>query len=55
MFEKISPEKAGVSSRKVAEFIEMLGRRNLPMHSVLMMKGDKLFAEYYWAPFDKDF
>ena len=55
MFEKISPEKAGVSSRKVAEFIEMLGRRNLPMHSVLMMKGDKLFAEYYWAPFNKDF
>ena len=55
MFEKITPEAAGISSRKVAEFIEMLGRRNLPMHSVLMMKGDKLFAEYYWAPFNKDF
>lgn len=24
------------------------------MHSVLMLKGDKLFAEYYWAPFDRD-
>ncbi len=55
MFEKITPEQAGVSSDKVAEFISLLNRRGLAMHSVLLMKGDKLFAEYYWAPFHKDF
>ena len=55
MFERITPESAGISSYKVKEFIDMLERRNLPMHSVLIMKGDKLLAEYYWAPFDKDF
>ncbi len=55
MFEKITPEQAGISSQKVADYINMLNSRKLPMHSVLMMKGDKLFAEYYWAPFDKDF
>ena len=55
MFEKITPEEAGVSSARVAELIEVFNRRTMPMHSVLMMKGDKLFAEYYWAPFDKDF
>ena len=55
MFEKISPEAAGVSSYAVRNFMKMLTKRQMPMHSVLMMKGDKLFAEYYWAPFDSEF
>lgn len=55
MFEKITPEQAGVSSDRVADFISLLNRRGMAMHSVLLMKGDKLFAEYYWAPFHKDF
>ena len=55
MFERITPEQAGISSRKVAEYIAMLERRGLATHSVLMMKGDKIFAECYWAPFNKDF
>ena len=54
MFERITPEEAGVSSKYIADFISSLNRRSIPMHSVLMMKGDKLFAEYYWAPFTKD-
>ena len=54
MFEKITPEMAGISSAKVARLIEKLNQRSLPMHSVLMMKGDKLFCEYYWSPFNKD-
>ena len=55
MFEKITPEEAGVSSARVAQYLSMLRRRNSQMHSVLMLKGDKLFCEYYWAPFNKDF
>lgn len=55
MFEIITPEQAGISSEKVAEYILMLERRGLTTHSVLMMKGDKIFAEYYWAPFHRDF
>ena len=55
MFERITPEAAGISSVKVRELIELFNRRAMPMHSLLMMKGDKLFAEYYWAPFNKDF
>lgn len=55
MFEKITPEAAGISSAAVAQFIKLINKRKMPMHSVLMMKGDKLFAEYYWAPFNKDF
>ena len=55
LFDKITPEEAGVSSARVAQFIEHLERRGCTMHSVLLMKDDKLFGEYYWAPFDKDF
>ena len=55
MFEKITPEEAGVSSAHVAKFISNLNRFGFAMHNVLMMKGDKIFAEYYWKPFNKDF
>ena len=55
MFERISPEAAGIPSAKVSEFISLLERRGLVTHSVLMMKGDNIFAEYYWKPFDADF
>ncbi len=54
MFEKITPEQAGISSKNVEKLITSLESRNICMHSLLMMKGDKLFAEYYWAPYDKD-
>ena len=55
MFEKITPEEAGVSSAQVAEFISLLNRCGFAIHNVIMMKGDKIFAEYYWKPFHKDF
>ena len=55
MFERITPEEAGISSDRIAEYIARLERRGATTHSVLMMKGDKIFAEYYWAPFHKDF
>ena len=55
MFEKITPEQAGISSKQISKFLSRCYRNGLTMHSVLMMKGEKLFAEYYWAPFHKDF
>jgi len=54
LFDKISPEAAGVKSSIVKRYIELLERRGIPMHSVLMMKGDKLFCECYFAPYNKD-
>ncbi len=55
MFEKITPEAAGIPSSKIQKFISLLERRGARTHSVLMMRGGKILAEYYWAPFDKDF
>ncbi len=54
MFERITPENAGISSKLVKRYIDKLNQRNIKMHSVLMIKGDKLFAEAYWKPFHKD-
>lgn len=55
MFEKITPEQAGISSKTVLEFINKLEKREVTMHGMLFMKGDKIFAEGYWSPFNKDF
>lgn len=55
MYHKITPEQAGIPSKNVKKLIETLNKRGLVMHSVLLMKGNNIFAEYYWKPFHKDF
>lgn len=55
MFEKITPETAGIPSSAITEFIKKLEKRGAATHSLLFMKGDKIFAEAYWSPFHKDF
>ena len=55
MFEKITPEQAGISSKTVEAFIKKLEKRGARTHGVLFMKGDKIFSEAYWKPFHKDF
>lgn len=55
MFEKITPEEAGISSDRIREFISLLERRGAATHSILMMRGGKILTEHYWAPFNADF
>ncbi len=55
MFEKITPEEAGISSAKIAKFIDTIEKRDAIMHSLLIMRHGKIVTENYWAPFDKDF
>ena len=45
------PEKAGVSEQNIQKFLNELNRRGLNMHSVLMLRGNDIFFERYWAPF----
>lgn len=49
------PEEMGVSSSSIKKFISRLEKRKMHMHSVLMMRGDNIIYEGYWAPFHKDF
>lgn len=55
MLNLITPEQAGIPSKAVYQFLSCLVKRKLPLHSVLLMKGDSLFLEAYWKPFHKDF
>ena len=54
-FLEITPEAAGIPSAAVAAFIDRLHEKTLPMHSLLLLKGDKIAAEAYWRPFSRDF
>ncbi len=55
MFERISPEKAGISSEAVLGFIKMLEKYKMSTHSIIMARGNNIFCETYYAPFNKDF
>ena len=50
----VSPESVGISSEAVCDFVEFIEGCNLRTHSILLMRGDDLFAEMYYAPFNKD-
>ena len=54
MFNTITPEQAGISSKSVTKFIRKLAERDLYSHGILMMRGNDIFAEGYWAPYHKD-
>lgn len=55
MFTNVTPEEIGISSAKVLEYVKTLERYKLKTHSILMARGNKIFAETYYAPFDKNF
>ena len=55
IFKQITPEAAGISSEKVLRFVQMLDNYGFQTHSLIMARGDGIFAEGYWAPFDAAF
>lgn len=54
MFVNVSPESVGISSKRIVEFYEMLKKNRVNVHSIIMAKGNKIFAEHYWKPFCKN-
>lgn len=48
------PEEVGVSPKWVENYISNVESRGMVCHSFLMMRGGKVFAEGYWAPFQRD-
>lgn len=53
-FEKTFPEEAGIPSQCIIHFINRLNQRKIPMHSLLLMRHDKLVFEGYYAPYTAD-
>ncbi len=53
-FERCLPEEAGVSSNAIKGLLQYLDEKDIPMHSLLIMRNDKLIFEKYYAPCTKD-
>ncbi|MBR2024857.1 MAG: serine hydrolase [Clostridia bacterium] len=53
MFRNVTPESVGVDSKNLYKLIKRLNK--LHMHSFIVAKGNDIFCECYWKPFDKDF
>lgn len=49
-FEKAAPEETGIPSDCISQFIKRLEKRQIPMHSILLMHHDKMIFEGYYAP-----
>lgn len=49
-----TPTAAGIPEERIARFLQELNRRGLNMHSILMLRGNDIFFERYWAPFTAD-
>ena len=54
-FKTVTPEEAGISSEKVVDFLKTLDSYQFCTHDVIMARGDKIFAEVYYKPFDRNF
>jgi len=55
MFDYITPEQAGISSAKILEFMKILDVYSPCTHSMIIARGNRIFHECYYAPFDADF
>lgn len=53
-FERITPEQAGISSKDVLKFIEKFKENGNEMHSIMLLRHGKIFAETWYKPYNKD-
>ncbi len=50
-----TPESVGISTDSIKKYLAHIEKYNLPIHSVLIARGDKIVFEKYWEPFNRDF
>jgi len=53
-FDIAHPEDVDVTSSSIKELLEFLDQKEIPMHSLLIMRNDKLIFEKYYAPYKAD-
>ncbi len=47
-----TPESKGISSSSLLRFVKKLNDKKIPMHSLLIARGDDIVLNAYWSPFD---
>ncbi len=53
-FKRDIPENVGIPSDAIKTVLEKLNKKEVPMHSLLIMKDDKLIFEKYYTPYTAD-
>lgn len=53
-FERITPEQAGISSIHIIDLLNDLKRGGTELHSMILMRRGKVFAECYCKPYNKN-
>ncbi|MBQ7340644.1 MAG: serine hydrolase [Oscillospiraceae bacterium] len=51
----VTPEQRGIPSESIHKYIKYLEGHRFATHNVIIMRGDDIVFEKYWAPFHKDF
>lgn len=51
----VSPQSVGISPTNIDKYVKKIESTRLATHSIIMAKGDNIFFERYWEPFNKDF
>ncbi|MBR6570838.1 MAG: serine hydrolase [Clostridia bacterium] len=54
MFERITPEAAGLEQKYIDRFMQQMALWEINLHSVLMLRGNDLFYERYIDPYEAD-
>lgn len=55
MFEKVTPESVGISSKSILKYLKKLEDAELSVHDVIILRHDKICFEKYWEPFSENF
>lgn len=55
MMNYTTPEKAGVSSAHIKDYIDYLESHEISTHNMIMARGNEIFFEKYWEPFYPEF
>lgn len=50
-----APEKEGISSGNIYEYVKLLEETGLSTHNIIIMRHGNIVFEKYWKPFHKDF
>ncbi|WP_243061791.1 serine hydrolase [Humibacter sp. RRB41] len=49
-----SPAAVGVSSRAIGALLDRLGERSIECHSLMVVRGGRVIAEGWWAPYSAE-
>lgn len=53
-FERVTPESVGISTDAVMRFLDALEADGIEMHSMMLMRHDKVYAQGWWAPYESE-